>query len=356
MVNNPAASCRAGVDAEPGIRTQWRACRALRARLFAGLGIALMAAGWVIGVPTSAHAGPSDIEKHRATEWMDKGNERLGQGSYAQALDAFKQADAVMSVPVTRVAVAQALERLGRLIEAREAAVEATRMPQDPDEPEPFALARVQAAKLVVDLEVRIPMLVVVINGPAGVTAHVRIDGAELANNRLGFPQRVNPGTHSVTASAAGCEPVTEAVRIQEGENKRVSLGLRATSGLLPATTSQPAGTSALVYVGFAVGATGLTVGAVTGILSMSRAADLRQKCGGNDCPPEFQSDMTQAKNLGWASNISIGVGLAGIGVGTLALLMSSGQRERPAKPVATHGVRIGATLGPGHLGLHGDF
>jgi hypothetical protein len=331
-VNTPKASRSAAAHNRPTVAGRRRTLYVANARVVPRLCILLLAAALPLRVLPSAHAEPSNSEKGRATTLMDTGAERLGQGRYAQALEAFKQADAIMDVPVTRVAVAQTLEKLGRLVEARDAAVQATRMPMGSNEPEPFTMARVQAAKIIVDLEVRIPTLAVFVeNLPPDVTPLVRIDGAPLAQDKLGLPQRVNPGSHRVTLSAPGWEEVEEEISISERATNRVALGLRRRATQPSVEASHSTSTPPLVYAGFAVGVAGLVASTVTGILSSDREADAKQKCSGPGCAAEFDRNMSASDNLRWASNLSLGVAAAGVGVGTAALLTSGDQRLPPA-------------------------
>jgi hypothetical protein len=298
-----------------------------------------------------AHAQPSAAEKTRAGQLMGQGEAFEAAESLESALTAYRHADEIMGVPSTRVAVARVLATLGRLIHAREVAAQVTRMPVTPQEPTAFVRARSEAARLVGDLDRRIPTLTVVVTATAPV---VTIDGVGVSSEEATM---LDPGPHSVSASAPGCHPVRQNVELAEGERRRISLELRP----VPVPTPKPPPprhvpapdreTPTLAYVALGVGGLGIGAGAITGLMSISRAGQLKDECGGSVCPIARKQELEDAKTLGWVSNVGFGVGLIGVGVGVLALSASREQREGGAR-----GTREVTLIGPGQIGIRGRF
>jgi hypothetical protein len=111
------------------------------------------------------------------------------------------------------------------------------------------------------------------------------------------------------------------------------------------------------VYIGFGVGGAGLLVGAVTGVLSLSKAGNLSTSCPHNSCPPgDPQDSLDSAKTTATISTIGFIVGAVGVGVGVAALVLggSSGSAEIKAKAKAP--VRIQPQIGLGRVGVIGEF
>ncbi len=116
---------------------------------------------------------------------------------------------------------------------------------------------------------------------------------------------------------------------------------LRNNLNTAPATenTQNPFQTAA--YVGFGVGALGLVVGSITGILSLSKASSARSQCEGNQCPLDAKEDADASKSLAIASNVSFVAGGLAAAIGLTSLLMFGGQTEHNSKPT---GSRIDVT------------
>src|SRR5262245_66695671 len=103
------------------------AFHSLRRRVFAWL----RACSFVMLSSALAVAAPSAQDRERARGFMDLGDDKTAAGDLEGALKAYQAADGIMGVPTTGLEVARALEKLGRLIEARDACVRVTRFPRD---------------------------------------------------------------------------------------------------------------------------------------------------------------------------------------------------------------------------------
>jgi hypothetical protein len=151
-------------------------------RLHQGCALALLIAA--LGAASGASAAdPSAEDKERARTLLLDGRSKLQAGDAEGAVKAFQAAHAIMGVPTTGLDLARGVAAQGRLIEARAVALEVTRIPAAPKEPEAFANARVTAEKLAEALSARIPALVIA-GGGAGLAVEGKPRGARGGGRR----------------------------------------------------------------------------------------------------------------------------------------------------------------------------
>jgi hypothetical protein len=351
--------------------------RRLRPTLFA----AALALGSLY--PHAALAEPTAGERETARALMNEGDRKSAAKDYAGALKAYQGAHAIMSVPSTGAALARTQAAMLLLVEARDTALQVTRMPVRPNESSPFTKARTAAEKLAQELATRIPSLQITVQGPPP-SADVRItfDGQALPSTVLKFPYKANPGRHNIAASAGGFADASREVDLREGESASVILSLTASAtktaaSAPPKSETQAAarsdtpsllgreaadaspGASPLVYIGFAVGGAGLIAGSVAGVLHLSRVAQVKDDycAGGTSCDPGFAKERDQAMTLATASNIGFAVAAVGVGVGIIGLATS-----KSAKASSTGGAAAANTaywepvVGVGSIGVRGGF
>jgi hypothetical protein len=307
-------------------------------------------------LPSVVMAGePTEAEKNRAAELVYTGDERRAAGDHAGALRAYEEADAIVRVPTTGIEVARELAALGRLVDARDAAVKVVEHTQREGEPAAFARARRDAKQLVASLDTRIATLVV--RAPRAPGAEITVDGRLIT---AGEPARLDPGKRVVTARV-GSASAKKVVNLHEGEKRDVTIELEAADAEDPATTEPPARPSARprdadgtdpplrswVWVGFGGAVAGTVVGSVTGALALSSTAGLDEECDGRVCPARLRSDIERAMVLSHVSTASFAVGAVGLAVGLTALLW-------PRSPKTAASARV--VLGPGYAGAAGGF
>lgn len=310
-------------------------------------------------LPTRAFAqqlSASDRETARAL--MAEGREKRDAGDLPGALKAFNAADSIMHVPTTGLEVARTQEKMGNLVEARETLLAVLRIPAQPNDPAPFAEARKAAETLDADLARRIPSLVVEATTDLGGPISVSIDDQTIAPNLVGIPRKLNPGKHVVVAKAAG-EEARETVTLAHFDNKRVTLRVvkKVAPKVEPKTETPPEQEEPsadgkkpvplISWVGFGVGAAGLAVGSVAGILSLSKTSDATKDCVGNECPRSAQPDLDSANTLATVSNVGFAIAIVGAAVGVVGLFVL-----RPAPEPKAASARI--TFTP--AGVAGTF
>jgi hypothetical protein len=329
-------------------------------------------------VPSVAWAAPSAADRETARSLLQDGDRRSESKDYSAALQKYEAAHAIMGFPSTGYAVAKTRAALGLLVEARDLALEVTRMPPKAGEPPAFAKARESAGKLAEDLSRRVPNLEITLKGgPESGDVQLTLDGEAVPAATLGSPRKTNPGHHTVTAAAAGFKSATAEVDLAEGESKPVALEL-SPDGAGAVAVAPPKGNGAgdlpdnppdqpekrhlspLVYVGFGVGAAGLVTGTVTGILHLTKTSQVKDRyCNGGDvCQPGFESDRDTAKTYATIANIAFGVGIVGVAVGVVALVTSKPHTEASPTPSAKlpPRPRITPQIGLGSVGVTGTF
>jgi len=358
---------------------------ASRRRRYGSLARALLVCGALAGTAATPSAlaqpaEPSAADKETARALMRSGDGKFAQGDHAGALADYKAADLIMKVPVTRLAVARAQEKLRQLLEARDSALSVARIPRAANEPTAFAAARKDASELAQALAGRVPSMKIVISGAdPSVISSVSVDGRTVPPALLAVPRKVNPGGHAVVVKADGYATVKQVVQLKEGERLDVPIVLHP-AGEAPATPqprptpgtpagpepgptpppdggdgpdeAESGGLSPLVWVGFGLGAAGIAVGAITGGIAAGKASDLRDRCPDDSCPrAETEDDYDSTYTMAHVSTVGFVVGGAGAALGLVALFALSGDDEPDAAQIT-----VQPTIGLGALGITGRF
>ena len=328
--------------------------------------LALPALLFVLSVAAAAGAQATAADRETARSLMDDGDRKTEAHDDAGALRSYRAADEMMHVPSTRIEVAKALVRLGQLIEARDEALALIRLPKGDSEPAPFLLARLDAERLAASLGARIPTLTLHVTGlDADQVPTVRVDGALVTPDALPLPRRANPGAHHIVATAAGRADVALDVHLAEGQTAPVELPFgpplqvappppvvappppTPLPALPPALPPESRSPGAATWAALGVGAGGLVVGTIVGILELSKASTVKAACNGNACPESQRSDLSSANTLANVSNVALGVGVVGAAVGAVLYLTA------PRGPVQPS---VGVLPGGGSVGLCGSF
>ncbi len=324
---------------------------------------ALAALVALASLESPALAEPTAADKETARALMDEADKKFEAKDFAAALKGYLAADALMNVPTTAIEVARAQAASGQLLEARETSLRIVRMPKAAKEPSAFAKARSEADTLGADLAPRIPSIKITVEGlKPGVTAVVTVDGAELPAAALGLPRKTNPGAHVVAANAPGVAPVRKSITVAE----RQELPIALTFGGAPSGEEQggagPTGPTAdsgrpssiVPWIAFGAGAVGLGVGAITGIVSLSKASSAKSLCPTDStCKPAAQSDIDASKTFAVVSDVGFGVAVAGAAVGLVTLLVL-----KPSRPASTGAATFFVAPGPAgaSAGFRGAF
>jgi len=328
----------------------------------------LAAAAAILTVASSASratAAPTAAQKETARRLMDEGKERSRTGDKERALEAYQKAHGLMKVPSTGLALVKAHLALGHLVEARDVALEVTRMPRERNEPGIFEKARREAKELEGSLKPRIPTVRIVVKG--GPATHVTVDEIDVAPLLLGEPVAMNPGKHTVVAKNADNAEQRASVELAEHEGKEVELTLPVPNPVLVSTVPPPPragvegprGTerspaaSVLVFGGFGLAVAGLAVGGVTGALTLAEAGTVKSQCANGICDPAAKNDLDSASSLATISTIGFAVAGVGAVCGVVGLLLP---RTKSETALHSRSQRSAVWVGPGSMGVRGSF
>lgn len=323
----------------------------------------------VIGRVAPVWAQDVDEASRAAARTLGReGIEAYNNKNYPTALANLERAFRVVKAPSLALWSARALEKNGKLVEAAERYLEATRLPTSSGDQATQEQARLNAAKEREALLSRLPTLTIEVDPDV---QEVRVDDVVLPAAVLGIRRPTNPGSHTVTAKRGDVRK-SESIVLKEGENQtlRLELPQAATSestgsaagpksvrhsdtpgdGAKPAVargrTQRIVGWSAL-----AVGGAGVAVGTIAGILVIAKhgSNEVSNSCVGARCPTSMQSTVDGFNLARNVSSIGFIVGAVGLGTG-IGLLLTS-----PRDPNKQTG-RLEPWIGVGSVGVRGGF
>lgn len=313
-----------------------------------------------VGIAWSANAQavePTNVSQAR--EIALAAGDDLDAGRFQEALEKVSQAEALYHAPTHMVMRAEALEGLGRLVEALDTYETLAAEPLSPTAPPAFIQAREDGRKRQVALIARVPSVLVLVSGADGGEVVATLDGKPL-NLAADQATRCDPGKHLVRIEAKGYRTIEREVDLAE-RGGVVKLDLRLEKEVAQVVTPPPPppprvpeGRTMFVpaMVSFGVGGASLVVGAITGGMAFARAGELENECAADGrCPPSAQSTLERGQLLGNISTATFIVGGAAVGAGVVLLIVG--------KPKSTSTGMLGQTVpwvAPGMLGLRGVF
>lgn len=291
----------------------------------------------------------SDADKAAARAAAQQGVQAYTEGRYADAADLLTRAETLYHAPPHVLYQARTQEKLGHLVEARELYMKLTRETLAPTAPEVFRTAQAEANTELTALEARIPYLAVTLN-PANANAKVMLDGVELPPAMIGLETPINPGKHRAVAVVGTTEGIPQEVEIAEGARLKVEVSPAAP--VAPATappatpvdqgTSDPGkGLRIGGYVALGVGVVGLGVGTVfliNGIGKKGDADDAYDACnsGPGGCNATEERNVNgledDAASAKTIGAVGLGVGVVGVGAGITMLVLAGNKSADTAQ------------------------
>lgn len=295
----------------------------------------------VLGASRPAHAG----DPAAARELLKRGYLLAQDGHCDQAVSLYDESVRLDPKAITLINYADCEEKLARLGSALGHWVDARARAKV----EGNVAVEAEAERRAKLLEPRLARLTVLAppNAPEGTT--VERDGVALGAVSYGIATPVDPGSHTLVVKAPGRDDETVTVALAEGETRQVQLALGRpgrSSAAAPKRAEARSGTSPLVWVGFGVGAAGLAVGSVTGLMAIGRANDAERACPGGNCPDRASLDAVEdGRTLGTVSTIAFVAGGAGIAFGAAMLLFAPSPAKKEAASVRVHVAPSGVVL-----------
>jgi hypothetical protein len=320
-----------------------------------------------------AQEGAANID--RARSLARESADLLEQGRYAEALDRATRAEALYHAPLHIAVEAESLEGLGRLVEAAAKYEELVAEPLTPSASRVFRDAQQRGRARLQKLLSRVPSLLIVARGAAGATATV--DGKPFALE-TGIAVRLDPGEHEVRVSAGGFRPFAQTVTLPaRGGVVVLEAALAPENARSPAPTVPPPapadaptrpGSRVPAVIAFAIGGTGLAIGAVTGGVFLTHLGQLEDSCPQHRCPPGQEPQIASTRALGNAATVGFVVGAAGVAAGTVLLFVRPGKRRAAAitmgptlpdprsRLISARVFELSPWIGASSAGLRGTF
>ncbi len=280
-------------------------------------------------------------------------------GNWAAALEKFRAVAAVKSTSRVRFHIGLCQEKLGRWVEALGAynlALADARQESAADVEKEVEAARAS-------LDARIPRLTV-LRGQAAEAISVSIDGVALGAAAIGTEIPLDPGVHTVETSSPGRGPFRVNVELTERVRKTIDAIPASNSSLMPSASAtpvapgKPPSSHAWPWLAVGVGAASLAASGVFYLLRQGKVSSLQDACGSDyHCSEAERPVYDSARTYNTLTNVTLGVGVLGVGVGTVLLLTS----KKPSRSTssATHPAsspRVGVGLHPSGVTLAGRF
>ncbi len=278
--------------------------------------------------------------------------------NYAGALKLYREVGAVRMTPQVRYHIALCEEKLGQLVAALGGYELA--MSTGTDMPEAF-INEVQTS--IDELRARIPKLLIA-RGEGAEAASIELDGVALGQSSIGVEIPLNPGPHTVGASAPGYDDFRETVSVVEGASETLTITLSPTPEPEPEPVEPPPPPPKEPRFGvlpYVIGGIGLATTVAGGVLlgvSQAKVGSIKKICGGIDCSDESQDDQNEARRLlnaaqeleagGW---VALGVGLAATGAGVVMYYLDS-KRTKESSFLGPE-LRILPVASDRHWGMH---
>lgn len=334
--------------------------------------IATLCALSLTGYAASAFA-VTDEERAGARAAANAGADAFAEQRWADAITYFEKAESLVHAPPHLLNIARAREKLGQLVEAREAYLKVAKEELASDVPKAFRQAQAEARAELEALEPRVPRVSVVVQGAGELPVRVMMNGSQVPDGLVGVPRPLNPGNYEFQAFAEGARSHPSSLVLRESAKETVVLTLQvtntaapaapaaattaaATPGTEPQDTGQkgggPSGMRIASYVSLGVGVVGIGAGTVFALSASSKRSDADDICGPEGTCPENRRDEiedldSQADSARTMSIVSFVVGGVGIATG-VALFVSSPQK--------TAGASIRPWIGLNSAGVSGRF
>ncbi|HEX3776513.1 MAG TPA: hypothetical protein VHV51_18705 [Polyangiaceae bacterium] len=251
----------------------------------------------------------SDDDRAGARVAATEGVKAINEKRWADAADLFTRAESLVHSPVHLLYLARAQVQLGKLVKARENYNRIIREHYAADAPDAFRQAQTSAQQEVGPLEGRLAAITVKLDGEKG-NVTVTDNGEKVPAALIGLPLPVDPGTHTFAAQGTDLKSDPVTVTVAEGGKNSITLTVKSVPGTLAldATPPAPAATAAAAATPGAPAATAATTP-----------------------PPGTTSDQGASNGgsgLKIGGYVALGVGVVGVGLGTVFLLQSKSKKS----------------------------
>jgi hypothetical protein len=316
-----------------------------------------------------AHAQTPEGNATLAEQLFNQGRDLVKANQWADACPKFEASLRYDPVLGTRLNLATCYEHVGKLASAWGLYRESIELARKAGDTKRAEYAQKQATAL----EPRLPKLAISApaNAPAGLA--VKRDDTPVDAGALGVALYVDPGTHSVTASAPGFESAKLSVTVTEGKTETVAipaLVARPVPAAVAKKASEPSEETPVDtapvprsprrrYLALGLGGAGVVaigVGLVFGAKASSKWSDARKLCGDDlvcSDPASFNQSKKLVSDGRSAGNVATGLVIGGLAAGAAGAVVWFWPRS--AERTTAHLVPVPHDGGAG-LALTGVF
>jgi len=291
-----------------------------------------------------------------------------------------------MHAPPHLLYIARSLEKLGRLVEAREAYLKIINEQLPASAPSAFKTAHAQADGELTTVENRIAYVTVMVQGPDAKQAVVTMDHTDLPPAEADIPIPIDPGNHVVSAHTTRTKSNELSLSLRDGAKQTITLVLpEPPAGAAPVTTpdgatpgpapktpdhgasppkSGTSGQSIAGYVGLGLGAVGIGVGSffLVSSINSSNQANSEFACDSTTagCSKQQQDQITahdnDADKARVLSIVSYSVGGAAAITGLVLLLTDHPSAPQEESPTHEPFSNVRVLPGLGSVSVSGNF
>jgi hypothetical protein len=252
-------------------------------------------------------------ERAAARAAADAGADAFEQGQYQRALEMFSRAEQLVHAPPHLLFMARSLEKLGRLVEAREAYLKIVNEQLPPTAPSAFRSAHAKADQELAAVEPRLAQVTVNVTGTDASSAAINMDKNDLPPAAAAIPMPADPGRHVFYAHTERARSPEVTITLREGGKETVNL-------VLPE-----------VAPGAAAGPGGPNQDGASNDPTQAR-----------DQAPADEGTGTGQRIVGYSL---LGLGVVSAGVGTLFLVSSLDKRAQANKAFACDRTEDGCSV-----------
>jgi hypothetical protein len=293
----------------------------------------------MVALPGHA-ASPEDTAMAEAL--FRDGQTLIKEKKVAAACDKFQESQRLDPQLGTLLHLATCHAEQGRVASAWVEFTEAAALAAHAGEIEREKLARERAR----ELEPKVPKLVIQAEAQEPAPS-LSLDGRELGRATLGTALPIDPGSHTLTATAPGKNAWKSELDLKAGSGEtRVDIPVLldiSAAEVAPAPRprheaapdSDVTPSSGQKTLGFVVGGVGLValgVGGYFGLRAASQKSDADSHCNGTLCTQEGLDGHDDSKRSARIADVGIGLGVVALGVGTYLVLSAPKSSEHGAR------------------------
>jgi hypothetical protein len=291
----------------------------------------------VLSTPVAAAADATPQDRAAARALFDDGRKLAREGKYGEACPKLEESERLDAGMGTLFNLADCYEHLGRTASAWSDFLEVADSAKRSGEVDRERVARARAEALAARLA-----RVTFVRQDSSIRAQVKLDGSLLGEGAVGAGLPVDPGTHTIEASAPGKKPWTSEIEIREGQTAMVTVPPLQDEVVAPAPPPAASIPSLLMApktqpepqeprqetarswqrplgIGLsATGVVGLGIGTFFALQAQSKWSDAKPLCPGGICSPTAYSGWSDARNSATASTVAFVAGGIVLGAGVV--------------------------------------